>query len=128
MMRAFIGRLAHAEPGFDVNHAAQSSSARVAPALPGLDEGVSGALFDLERSAERTGFRRDGLAPVRAAQRPEPVARRRSQPMSLLRRISPMSLVRRVRMRHAADLLTANALSIDQVGLRHVVERKGSSA
>ena len=24
-MRAFIGRLAHAEPGFDVNHAAQSS-------------------------------------------------------------------------------------------------------
>jgi hypothetical protein len=25
MMRAFIGRLAHAEPGFDVNHAAQSS-------------------------------------------------------------------------------------------------------
>jgi hypothetical protein len=25
MMLAFIGRLAHAEPGFDVNHAAQSS-------------------------------------------------------------------------------------------------------
>ena len=24
-MRAFIGRLAHPEPGFDVNHAAQSS-------------------------------------------------------------------------------------------------------
>ena len=24
-MRAFIGRLAHAEPGFDINHAAQSS-------------------------------------------------------------------------------------------------------
>ena len=24
-MRAFIGRLTHAEPGFDVNHAAQSS-------------------------------------------------------------------------------------------------------
>ena len=24
-MRAFIGRLVHAEPGFDVNHAAQSS-------------------------------------------------------------------------------------------------------
>ena len=41
---------------------------------------------------------------------------------------SPMSLLRRVRMRHAADLLTANALSIDQVGLRHVVECKGSSA
>ena len=40
----------------------------------------------------------------------------------------PMSLLRRVRMRHAADLLTANALSIDQVGLRHVVECKGSSA
>jgi AraC family transcriptional activator of mtrCDE len=30
-------------------------------------------------------------------------------------RESPMSLLRRVRMRHAADLLTANALSIDQV-------------
>lgn len=30
---------------------------------------------------------------------------------------SPMSLLRRVRMRHAADLLTANALSIDQVAL-----------
>ena len=41
---------------------------------------------------------------------------------------SPMSLLRRVRMRHAADLLTANALSIDQVALRHVVECKGSSA
>ena len=40
----------------------------------------------------------------------------------------PMSLLRRVRMRHAADLLTANALSIDQVALRHVVECKGSSA
>jgi hypothetical protein len=25
MMRAFVGRLAHAEAGFDVNHAAQSS-------------------------------------------------------------------------------------------------------
>jgi hypothetical protein len=25
MMRAFIGRLAHAEPGFDVSHTAQSS-------------------------------------------------------------------------------------------------------
>ena len=49
-------------------------------------------------------------------------------PMSLLPRISPMSLLRRVRMRHAADLLTANELSIDQVGLRHVVECKGSSA
>ena len=24
-MRAFIGRLAHAEPGFDINHVAQSS-------------------------------------------------------------------------------------------------------
>ena len=24
-MRAFIGRLAHPEPGFDINHAAQSS-------------------------------------------------------------------------------------------------------
>ena len=24
-MRAFVGRLAHAEPGFDLNHAAQSS-------------------------------------------------------------------------------------------------------
>ena len=41
---------------------------------------------------------------------------------------SPMSLLRRVRMRHAADLLIANALSIDQVALRHVVECKGSSA
>jgi AraC family transcriptional activator of mtrCDE len=41
---------------------------------------------------------------------------------------SPMSLLRRVRMRHAADLLTANALSIDQVALCHVVECKGSSA
>ena len=41
---------------------------------------------------------------------------------------SPMSLLRQVRMRHAADLLTANALSIDQVALRHVVECKGSSA
>ena len=30
---------------------------------------------------------------------------------------SPMSLLRRVRMRHAADLLAANALSIDQVAL-----------
>jgi AraC family transcriptional activator of mtrCDE len=30
---------------------------------------------------------------------------------------SPMSLLRRVRMRRAADLLTANALSIDQVAL-----------
>ena len=39
----------------------------------------------------------------------------------------PMSLLRRVRMRHAA-LLTANALSIDQVALRHVVKCKGSSA
>ena len=29
----------------------------------------------------------------------------------------PMSLLNRVRMRHAADLLTANALSIDQVAL-----------
>lgn len=32
-------------------------------------------------------------------------------------RESPMSLLRRVRMRHAADLLAANALSIDQVAL-----------
>jgi AraC family transcriptional regulator, activator of mtrCDE len=30
---------------------------------------------------------------------------------------SPMSLLRRLRMRHAADLLTADALSIDQVAL-----------
>ena len=30
---------------------------------------------------------------------------------------SPMSLLRRVRMRHAADLLAANALSVDQVAL-----------
>jgi uncharacterized SAM-dependent methyltransferase len=30
---------------------------------------------------------------------------------------SPMSLLRQVRMRHAADLLAANALSIDEVGL-----------
>jgi AraC family transcriptional activator of mtrCDE len=30
---------------------------------------------------------------------------------------TPMSLLRRVRMRHAADLLAANALSIDQVAL-----------
>ena len=41
---------------------------------------------------------------------------------------SPMSLLRRVRMRHAADLLTANALSIEQIASRHVVECKGSSA
>ena len=47
-MRAIIGRLAHAEPGFDVNRAAQSSSARIAPALPNLDVRVGGALFDLE--------------------------------------------------------------------------------
>ena len=40
----------------------------------------------------------------------------------------PMSLLRRVRMRHAADLLTANAPSIDQVALGHVVECKCSSA
>jgi AraC-like DNA-binding protein len=31
---------------------------------------------------------------------------------------SPMSLLRRLRMRHAADLLAANALSIDQVALK----------
>ena len=54
------------------------------------------------------------------AQGNHPAASRR------LRRI-PMSVRRRVRMRHAADLLTANALSIDQVALRHV-ECKGSSA
>ncbi len=32
----------------------------------------------------------------------------------------PMSLYRRVKMRHAADLLTANALSIDQVALNAI--------
>ncbi len=33
-MRAFIGHLAHAEPGFDVNHAAQSSDTDKAFVLP----------------------------------------------------------------------------------------------
>ncbi|RAZ88833.1 hypothetical protein DPM33_20555 [Mesorhizobium hawassense] len=105
----------------DVGGVAETRSARIAQALPGLDECVGGAVFDLERSADRTGFRRDGLAPVRASHRPESVARRRPQPLGFhgavfrrLRRI-PMSLLRRVRMRHAADLLAANALSIDQV-------------
>jgi AraC family transcriptional activator of mtrCDE len=39
----------------------------------------------------------------------------------------PTSLLRRVRMRHASELLTATALSIDQGALRPVVECKGSS-
>ena len=33
-MRAFIGRLAHPEPGFDVNHAAQSSDTDKAFLVP----------------------------------------------------------------------------------------------
>jgi hypothetical protein len=33
-MRAFIGRLAHPEPGFDVNHAAQSSDTDKAFVVP----------------------------------------------------------------------------------------------
>jgi hypothetical protein len=33
-MRAFIGRLAHPEPGFDVNHAAQSSDTDKAFFIP----------------------------------------------------------------------------------------------
>lgn len=41
---------------------------------------------------------------------------------------SLMSLLCRVRMRHAADLATANAPSIDEVALCHVVECKVSSA
>jgi AraC family transcriptional activator of mtrCDE len=39
---------------------------------------------------------------------------------------SPMSLLRRVRMRHAADLLAANALSIDQVALRAGYQSRSS--
>jgi AraC family transcriptional regulator, activator of mtrCDE len=39
---------------------------------------------------------------------------------------SPMSLLRRVRMRHAADLLAANALSIDQVALNAGYESRSS--
>ena len=49
----------------DVGGAAETRFARIASALPGLDERVGGAVFDLERSADRTGFRRNGLAPVR---------------------------------------------------------------
>ena len=33
-MRAFVGRLAHPEPGFDVNHAAQSSDTDKAFCVP----------------------------------------------------------------------------------------------
>ena len=39
---------------------------------------------------------------------------------------SPMSLLRRVRMRHAADLLTANALSVDQVALNAGYQSRSS--
>ena len=39
---------------------------------------------------------------------------------------SPMSLPRRVRMRHAADLLAANALSIDQVVLNAGYQSRSS--
>jgi AraC family transcriptional activator of mtrCDE len=39
---------------------------------------------------------------------------------------SPMSLLRRVRMRHAADLLAANALSIDQVALKAGYQSRSS--
>ena len=95
-MRAFIGRLAHAEPGFDVNHAA------LAPVHAAAVQSLSHAV-GLSRAAFVARF---------SAHFGE----------------SPMSLLRRERMRHAADLITANALSIDQVALRHVVECKGSSA
>jgi AraC family transcriptional activator of mtrCDE len=37
-----------------------------------------------------------------------------------------MSLLRRVRMRHAADLLAANALSIDQVALHAGYQSRSS--
>jgi len=39
---------------------------------------------------------------------------------------SPISLLRRVRMRHAAELLAANALSIDQVALRAGYQSRSS--
>ena len=39
---------------------------------------------------------------------------------------SPMSLLRRVRMRHAADLLAGNALSIDQVALNAGYQSRSS--
>ena len=39
---------------------------------------------------------------------------------------SPMSLLRRVRMRHAADLLAANALSIDRVALNTGYQSRSS--
>jgi AraC family transcriptional activator of mtrCDE len=39
---------------------------------------------------------------------------------------APMSLLRRVRMRHAADLLAANALSIDQVALNAGYQSRSS--
>jgi AraC family transcriptional activator of mtrCDE len=39
---------------------------------------------------------------------------------------SPMSLLRRMRMRHAADLLAANALSIDQVALNAGYQSRSS--
>lgn len=39
---------------------------------------------------------------------------------------SPMSLLRRVRMRHAAELLAANALSIDQVALNAGYQSRSS--
>ncbi|MBZ9870457.1 AraC family transcriptional regulator [Mesorhizobium sp. BR1-1-9] len=39
---------------------------------------------------------------------------------------SPMSLLRRVRMRHAADLLAANALSVDQVALNAGYQSRSS--
>lgn len=94
-MRVFIGCLAHAEPRFDVNHAALAPVHAAAVRSLSLAVGLSRAAFMARFSA--------------------PFGE------------SPMSLLRRVRMRHAADLLTANALSIDQVALRLVVECKGSS-
>ena len=94
-MRVFIGCLAHAEPRFDVNHAALAPVHAAAVRSLSLAVGLSRAAFMARFSA--------------------PFGE------------SPMSLLRRVKMRHAADLLTANALSIDQVALRLVVECKGSS-
>jgi len=47
-------------------------------------------------------------------------------PFSAAFRESPMSLLCRVRMHHAADLLTANALSIDQVALNAGYQSRSS--
>ena len=57
-MRAFIGRLAHAEPGFDVNHAGQSSDTDKAFC-------VSATKFHSDRFAcSRRSFFPEGVAPV----------------------------------------------------------------